>query len=684
MTYVEQSPASQAPTAAPDSRPWSRAWDHASRAGLATTALLGVLVAVATSVPRPFRDAFVLTAFGATLVALAWTSGVGLLSAWRRGSNSKERALALVATAGIGIGVLTATQLEIIRLLYGRPALTWHIDWRTALDNAQAIARYDGLGHSLDYPGVAITYHVGPDWLAGTFAHAFGHGLMAVEFGLVPLLCVLAIALAAIALLQAAGLSGREAAAATGVALNVPATFLSPRGFYADLPHDLLNAELWPLGRNAMLNDYFALAIGLAAVVLILEERRSLLRKLLGIAALGSVLMLKPQYFVGLGLLVGLIGVARVLYRRTSVSHRFGVLFSGVAALAAALALRAIGPPQIQPFAHAVLAPGHTGYGHGDAIAIGTLAGVAAASVWAAWWRLNPPKDQQAEGGRTLMLELLLGAVSALVLFAGVLYVVKFPTRPDLLHWSRELGFPAAGGIVEAGSLGEGIQPLRALAVFCACGVAAALAWRSSRTMQFVVLGLVFVVSPVPLVVRDFAHPDGGHQAADDVGLLTLLRHIPRNGTLLIASDLADPAEGFARPLNAVLLSGYDGHTFYIANMSHHSWTPPDAPHRIENLERFFGSNWSSWSSAWLRSAGVTDILVDDRCVPKWVGQARLPLELITRSGRWTAYRVDAAAVAGAHAAAPPAWSPLRPRYGAAACLTGRYLGATNREKHVG
>jgi len=40
------------------------------------------------------------------------------------------------------VAVLAATQLEVIRVLYDRPALTWNIGWRFHLNHAQAIARY--------------------------------------------------------------------------------------------------------------------------------------------------------------------------------------------------------------------------------------------------------------------------------------------------------------------------------------------------------------------------------------------------------------------------------------------------------------------------------------------------------------------------------------------------------------
>src|SRR5687767_11244983 len=109
---------------------------------------------------------------------------------------------AALGLAGAGIATFAAIELELIRLFLARPALTWHVDWRYALNHAQAIAATGGVDSALDYAGAPINYHVGPAWFAGAFERLFGGGMTHVLFGVVPLLSMLTLGIAAVTLLR--------------------------------------------------------------------------------------------------------------------------------------------------------------------------------------------------------------------------------------------------------------------------------------------------------------------------------------------------------------------------------------------------------------------------------------------------------------------------------------------------
>jgi hypothetical protein len=175
--------------------------------------------------------------------------------------------------------------------------------------------------------------------------------------------------------------------------------------------------------------------------------------------------------------------------------------------------------------------------------------------------------------------------------------------------------------------------------------------------------------------VLGFIQPDRPYAVAEDRELFDVLARVPAEGALLVASDLADPAQDFARPLQGMLLTAYRGHTFYAANLSYIHYTRPDALVRLQELRSFFGAPWSMWHTGWLARTRVTHVLTDDRCAPAWLGQPGPPLQPLTRSGRWTAYEVRRPARGTQEPERPAAEGP-RPAYGRADCLSGRNVTA--------
>ena len=182
--------------------------------------------------------------------------------------------------------------------------------------------------------------------------------------------------------------------------------------------------------------------------------------------------------------------------------------------------------------------------------------------------------------------------------------------------------------------------------------------------------GALSVLSPLAVVTFDFVYPLRGHEAAEDLGLLHTLQDVPRDSQLLIASDLADPAEDYRRPLRAFLLTGYTGHAFYVANLRYVHYTRPDAPERLQQLRAFFGSPWSAWHEGWLQRLKIGYILVSDRCLPIWFSQPGVPLRPLAHHGHWIAYDTRDAKKPGPLTPVPTA-RDLTPGFGAQGCLSG-------------
>jgi hypothetical protein len=201
----------------------------------------------------------------------------------------------------------------------------------------------------------------------------------------------------------------------------------------------------------------------------------------------------------------------------------------------------------------------------------------------------------------------------------------------------------------------------------CQSVIARSWPWRAATLAAIAcVLGLR-VVSLVPPLLD----PSRGYEAAEDTDLRRALEAIPVEGTLLVSSDIADPAQDYSRPANGSLLSGYRGHSYFLSELRYIHWTRPDAPERLDELRAFFGATWSAWHDAWLASHGITHVLVSDRCRPAWFNGTDLPLQERARHGVWTALEVesDDSAPATHVDDLPPQWVDMKPAYGRSECV---------------
>jgi hypothetical protein len=213
-------------------------------------------------------------------------------------------------------------------------------------------------------------------------------------------------------------------------------------------------------------------------------------------------------------------------------------------------------------------------------------------------------------------------------------------------------------------------MPLRLLLAVTAIG-ALAVFLRRDRMLGCAILATLItglLVSRALFVnAQRFAKPMQQSEAAEDTGLLTLLQWVPRENELVIASDLADPADNYKRNLRGFLLTAYGGHAFYVSNLRYWHYTRSDAVERLKAIRAFFGSPWSGWHGAWLAHTHITHVLVSDRCLPRWWVERDAPLHIVGRSGAWTLLEPHGLTVKGG--SFPPSWEPMNPRYGRGPCL---------------
>jgi hypothetical protein len=633
---------------------------------LVVTAGVGVLIGLAPSIPAVLRTQVIVVAMIVWIVACI-RGAVALVRMWSRarcgGGARMESTIGLI---GIAIAALGACQLELIRLS-GHPALVWNIDWRYQLNLAQAVTQTGGVDAALDYAGAPVTYLVGPAWFAAAVERTFGGGIAAVSFGLVPLLCVVAIAAAVVQLLRAHHVPPAATLVSTGLAMTLPMASISAREVYWGLPGNLVDGRYWPFSSGLMLNSYFGLAVGFASITLLLSRHARGAALAVGSAGLAAVVAVKPAYFPTLGLVCALAASARLLVPDRTRLEALRLLAASAASLVGAVALLQAQPNTITLFGLPSLRP--WGATHFDEYQRNTTLLLVVVLVVTGWMRSRwstPP----ARGA----LGLLVLAAMALGVTSLVLSMVNFPPAAGDVAQAVALG---ASGSVLSGlqpDLGQSSVPLRlllvgtALAVLAPSSPAAGNAWRRLGHIG----AILIVLSPLGFVTRGFFQPLRVPEAAEDQDLFAVLRQVPHGVGRVIASDLADPADDYARPLRATLLTGYAGHRFYVANLVYVHFRRPDAVQRMMAVRAFFGSPWSAWHSRWLADTRIGAVLVHDRCPPTWLGQAGVPLHPLARVGHWMAFSVDSRDAGLSSASMPAHWSELRAGYGRAACLQWR------------
>ena len=628
-----------------------------TRAALGSAVVAAGAIAVAPAIPFVVRSPVVVATLG------IWTGAVGwaLIVAARKHGRRRLSGVAAMGIVGITLALLATTELEAIRMSGHRPALTWNIDWRYALNHAQAIARTGGVDVALDYAGVRIKYHVGPAWFAGAAARSFGIPVSTVLFGLVPVLCTLTFALAAVAILRARGVKGSTALGATGLVMALPGVaYILPLATYClVVPTCRTSPALWTFSHEIALNTYHALAVGMAALALLLDSEPSRTRTVLGSVGLGTLVMIKPQSFVGYGLLAGLAAVGYLLGIRGFQPRTGRILAAAIGAVVIAGALLSAFPHIEGRFGPPVWAPGHTPFPFSEDRNVPTAVAVIAMLGARRYLRRNPA-----------IRTLLLTAAAGLFGLAAFWALVHFPVRPAIVTQMVEVGADPLGRADFANSL----QPLRLLVALL--GIAALIEtasrmsiWR--RGLAFCV-GWATVTSPLLFIVPALIAPQDAYEADEDVGLLEVLQALPDGGGLLIASDLADAAENHARPLRGFRLTGLTGRPFYVANLQYNHHAEPDATRRMIALRTFFGSPWSAWHTRWLAETGIEGVLVNSRCRPVWSGHPGASLRQVAKSGQWTAFVVTSANEPGqTQDVAAPSWTDMTPAYGRSECLTG-------------
>jgi len=635
---------------------------------------VGIAIALAPAIPLLLRFPVLILALVLWAVTLALAVTAAGRGAWRAAASRTGRTMLIIGVVGAAVAVLAALELFLIRWLGHRPALTWYFDWRWALGHARAIARYGGVDSALDYSGVPINYHPGPSWLAGAVERMLGADAgEIVLFCIVPLLSTLSLLQACTALLARFAVSRRTALAATVLAITFPLADRSFSQALGGLPGDLLVPPSWTLlVPGQMLNSALGLALGAAAFALAFRRLRSwdLLISALGFAALSQI---KPQYFVGFGAALGLLAIMGALRGTAGAPRSWALVWMAGGALALALIGKAMLPGDVQPLTLPVRGSS-VAVTYAEVVRISSIVAIVALLALFAMHRTGRrlPAAAARLGG-------LIGVVAVVALvFEAVFRWYDFPFRPQLAAQLAQLGLAATNKpFFFDNELLVSVQPVRLLLLLGAFALLATILEMQGRAVRAAALAGGLAITSTPLLlyaspwIRTPTNARQWFEVAEDPDLRQVLRAIPRGHELVVSSDLADPAQDYARPLRSPLLTAYGGHQFFVSNLRYVHFARPDAPERLMELRTFYGAAWSAWHEAWLTRRGITHVLVNARCEPAWQGSQPSRLREIASSGDWRAYEVLAAAPSVGPQPAAPAWTDATPKFGRGDCLFG-------------
>jgi hypothetical protein len=425
----------------------------------------------------------------------------------------------------------------------------------------------------------------------------------------------------------------------------------------------LLNAESWLFTPNLMLNSLLALSVGLLALWAIVRSR-TVSETLLACVCLAAVVALKPQYFIGF-VVVGGSGVLVL-----AVNHgRVGAvrhLSTAASLVACALAFAAAGSnPLAFTGIDLDLRPLMSGWQLArESLMVLAISLIALAALSRMAQRLPTSRALAfASGAAVGWIVLYVGVAVTTVLLDPRQVALARSTGLDYSRSSQDFNFDQ---VLLPGSL-------------CVCLVAVSLTrhlrgWLGHRR-TFMVLVAVIVVGCLPVTVAPLASPRGpaAYEVAEEVSLSSLVREADWSSGVWVSSDLADPAQDFARPLRGTTLTFTEPAQFYVANVAYGGLTQPDVGERVANNDRFFSTPWSPWHETFLKEEGVRFVLVRERCPAAWAGQAR-GLALLGARDDWQLFETTHDASTAENL--PPLPDALvstssHPRYGLSDCRTG-------------
>lgn len=595
---------------------------------------------------------------------LTWTILIGL-SAFRWVKNSIDaksklrQYFALIGTVAVLLGL---TSLWLAQQIYSNEFLTWNVDYRLHLMHTNSIILTGGLEDLLLMAGQNSEYHAGPAWIVAALYSSSRLGIAFTSFLLVPLVSYLSLLVGTMAL--GSFLSIRPASVLFGAVFASVTPFLITGGLAWAIvsgdfsPFITLNADVWQFGPGMMLNSQLALGcLGIGIWAISAEKYRS--TQILGSLILGSIMLVKPQIA-----LAGIVLLAAIVATRAISSQNFKFGKNGLAQGLIVSLLLGVSLFVARPgsFTGGVIElrfiePGFSNFAEFGPVALTTLLFCGLFSVYA--FRRSADFPGLTTSGSPAFLGLLSGFVLLALLGTVIVRV-----------------FLVVDGTVVRDLTSDILQGFWYL-TWLALGLFVALCLDILPGNLFSFLAFMYSVAFAVLyllrVVADLLNPTEGYEHYDSAEVVKVLSAVPASEALLMTTDFAEPADNFRRGGDANYLASSRIPLFLGGLQGPDVAGSAEAQRRAELQRLFLGSAWSLWHEDFLKTEGITHILLSDRCVPEWGSNLPETFREISGSASWTLFEVSdqtqTESIAGAPHPAPTATKEIKPTYGLSGCL---------------
>lgn len=650
-----------------------RAFDAVVVSATAASGSLAVGSLAPWALSRWVLTASLLLWFGAVLGAMA--TGARSVAGRARVSSLRPEAertpgLILVTALSFASVALSASRevlIGVIREVDRYSDVIFNIDHRFILMHAWSILQRGGTSEALSMQGIPIAYHSGPAWLAAAAGSVFDTNPDTWLLLVFPISAVVTIVMAMASFLRSLGAGSVGAAVGVAVALS-PLWERLRIDTFRDLAINILTRDwmtasgqvrdlVFGSTQTQMLNSLMGAAGALIAIAWF-ARRPTLVRFVVANGMVALSALAKPQYGIAGSILVFAVGVA--MHRR---SVRDVTLKGGVAIAGA--------------FASLLLSEALIGGGNTDFLRPGTTF-------------IKFPTSLRVVDPHLLVEPQFAVPAAAITVLLAVMAVRRRSTEVEsraavvavvsmvglIAFWMLLNGVVTAQGEEAAGWAWNSMQ-VRLLVLPVVIGVTTvwllAAVERFAVPARWILVGVlgIGVVSTANELVRESLDPVVGHEAIDARPIRELLAGVNPDGSLLISSDLSDPAQFHRRAGRAFYLSNAYGHQFWLTQTGYGYAELPETSRRRDAIERFFATPWSRWHRDLLVRSGATHLIVADRCPAAWdPGRVPMLTETVRVSG-WTLLEVAPAsslwAYSGRFVERSPAFVPA-PTFGDAPC----------------
>jgi hypothetical protein len=503
--------------------------------------------------------------------------------------------------------IFLATETQWLRLFHGNKFLSWNPDWRQSMAFSRSFGLYpDGSSNTM-YSGFQSKYHIPESLFSNVMNKVFG---LEYDFTLIVILPTMTIC-SLFLLMKVLGdtifkLSFTKISIAAFLFLMNP--FFDPAGF-----KNILENYQYPLiSPRVMLNTQMAIILISATVVLAIRQKSHVIVALSLSSTCISLTGIKPQ------IIPHYLVIAIVLFFLSAKSNRATLictmttilLFFAASAFSLFLAkTQSAGPSLNVSFSFSALE------GYFESIPNSILLFYFIVLITLIWTSLK----FRIQTNSSLIVYVLPGFFLLFILERALQELVIFGTS-DPIASNRALFEGEAALDAWDFDLGQGriLIFIAISALFFLTLIRVSQNYLSRLRIATLILAFCLIVSPKMFYgLKILNKPDLGYAFVDSSYVGDILSKINRSGAI-ISNDITEPSSSYLRFGRGEYLATTSSQSFYFLGPLPDFYMADDFKKRYDLISQVFNQEVGEGEIAELKNAGVSWLLVTNRCVPFW------------------------------------------------------------------